>query len=518
MRCTLVAATFVLFTPLLAAKSWEEIRPGIETKPILLVIGHPTSIRWDPPEHPGFVQVVIDRDVHPRVAEAYERFAAIMGEAGDPVYVVLSPYLEPVAAATADNVKSFLDTVAADWNTKRVEIKDAAALAVRRYLIANPKLAALPEPSPHFDPIGGGFFRSVNDFDKVLADQVDYVLSDAPPYAIRATLDYVLDELLQPSGMFVAGQEAESIVAGDTGPLTIEGGHYKWRPEEIHQILGVRDGDIAMFHFVMPYLRAPRDAGETRIQFSLSAADLDAKLAEARVRLLERRRKRPDPRLHLPVITELNARLISAFARVGIESGDQRYVDAANRGIRALLARNFKSGKLLRADGVPALPEDWSATIRALLDVYELSFDLKLLERAVELQRLADLAPPPALPDPVAHLVTPRADAVAKENLVRLAAITGDERWKERAGHSFAGHRQIIIAGSVGGEATSALLQAARATAGDRMIFLVSSKRVRTVLGAWMPYVKDILEIENQPVAAVCVERRCSTPSVKPPL
>ena len=518
MRCAIVSAIFVLFTPLLGAKSWEEIRPGVETKPILLVIGHPTSVRWNPPDHAAYLQVVIDRDVHPRVAQAYERFAAIMGVTGDPVYVVVSPYLEPLAASGPEKVLPFLDALAADWETKRIEIKDAAALAVRRHLIANPELAPLPAPSPHFDPIGGGFFRSATHFDKILADQVDYVLSDAPLYAIRATLDYVLDELLQTSGLFVAGQEAESIVAGDTGPLTVEGGHYKWRPEEIHQILGVRNGDIAMFHFVMPYLRAPRDAGETRIRFSLSEADLDQKLAEARVQLLEVRRKRPDPRLHLAVITELNARMISAFARVGIQSGDQRYVDAANRGIRALLARNFKSGKLLRADGVPAQPEDWSAIIRALLDVYELSFDLKLLEKAIELQRLADLAPPPALPDPVAHLVAPRVDVVAKENVVRLAAITGDEGWMRSAGDAFAKHRQIIIAGDTGGEATNALLQAARASAGDRMVFFVSSKRIRSALGAWMPYVKDILEIENQPVGAVCVERRCSTVSTKPPL
>ena len=110
------------------------------------------------------------------------------------------------------------------------------------------------------------------------------------------------------------------------------------------------------------------------------------------------------------------------------------------------LGHSFRAGKLL----LPGLASDYAAMIRAALALFEASGERKLLEQALAWQRALDahyadadsggyyltaddagdlLLRPHATTDDA----TPNPNAVAAGNLVRLAALTGDTQWRDKA-------------------------------------------------------------------------------------
>lgn len=526
-------ATFVAQVVLLlcapaafAARPWNTITPGAETRPLAVTIGHPTVIAWRTAEHPAFVPVVLDRDLHPTVAEAYLSFASVVGVAGDPVYVVLTPHLEPLAAG-AD--PGFLEHVAARWAADPEELLAETGLALRRHLLGKTP-ADLPRQVPplqRYDWLGGSVYRHQGSFDKALIDQARFVLAHPRSVEARATLDFVLSEFTDPGGAFVAGLRADSLVPRDGKPVVIEGGYAQWTVDELRHLLGPRAADVFSFHhrmtaegnFLAGYnvVGEPRDVGETAARFSLTLPEVEQLVLEARHRLYDVRSKRPDPARHNVLVTEYNGRMISALAKASVLHAEPRYRDAAVRALRAILTRNLRN-TLMRAGDVPASPADYSSLVRAALDTYEATFDPAFIERAIQLQRLADIAPAiDRIPEPVRPLVPAVDDDLEPGNVLRLAAITGEPAWTRRAGDAFARHRQVIVSGDPDREETLALLQAARAEDDpERMLFFARTERIRVRLAAWMPYVAEVVPVEGHPVATVCQERRCRTPTSDP--
>ncbi|HUP44922.1 MAG TPA: hypothetical protein VM779_05365 [Thermoanaerobaculia bacterium] len=119
------------------------------------------------------------------------------------------------------------------------------------------------------------------------------------------------------------------------------------------------------------------------------------------------------------------------------------------------------------------------ALIAGLLDTYEATFELSLIDSAIELQELADRTRFAAIPAPVAQLAPPVEKQLEEKNLVRLAAITGGEGWKARAGAR--DHRQVIVSGAPDRAETRALLRAARGRSG----VMSSMRRPIACAAAW---------------------------------
>ena len=476
-----------------------------ETKPMLLVIGHPTGHGWKTVEHPAFTTRVVDPDLEPRLAAAYTSVARIVGATGDPLYVVVTPYMEPVAASAAD--RSFLDRAATRWATDRDGLLAEAGLAVRRHLLKGGSTSP-PDPrstqdlhqlvrGPLYDHIGGGFFRGTRGnipyFDKSLADQAYYAhaylsawqKSRDPVYAdvVRATLDFVLSDLTDRSGLFVAGLHADSLVAR-AGPEILEGGHYVWQAQEIRNVLGPRIGDIVVFHygakdegnmpkqsdFYQKNVLVPRAQSETIAKFSITRQELDDLLKTARQTLLEVRSKRPKPEMYPAIATSHIASMISALARASIAFDDPRYADAALRAARALRPKNLT-------------PEEHAMLVRGLFDVYEATFDPSLLERANALTPGA----PEQIPEPVAVLA-PKSEVKAP---------------------SLDQFRHVVVAGHSSRDDTEVLVRAVRERQKpDQMLFFVGSESTRRRLAALMPYFNDIAAVD-EPVAMICERRAC---------
>jgi uncharacterized protein YyaL (SSP411 family) len=500
------------------AATWGDPALARQGKPVLAAVGYPSAHEWRVVEHPSFVTVAIDRDVYPHIAEAYRRFASIAGVTGEPVYVVMTPHLEPVAAHGREGLPTFLDEISRRWGTEREQLVAEAGLAVRRYLLEKHDTARVETSplqqvlqSPRFDVVGGSFFRTETSFDKSLDDQVRFALealATGQHEVARSTLDYVVAELQDRSGVFFAAQRADSLVPRG-GPVMIEGGHYMWERSEVEQILGSPLADIFAFHYLLnsegrSVPRLARPTAETRARFSLSEQELQDALRSARQKLFDVRSKRPDPMPHMIVVTESNALTISALARTSMHLGEPRYLDAATRGMRALLKQNRRNGRLFRADNVGALPEDYAALTHALMDLYSATFDPSYISTALEV-RTDWLARPPGgdLPEPVAALFAP-------------PRVTPDPRLDAIAGGS-PGQRQIIVSGEAWRDETKLLLQAARMKLDDNtMVFYVGSNRTRAQLAAWMPHAREVGVGDKQPVAALCQQRTCSTPTTDP--
>lgn len=444
-----------------------------QAKSSLLVIGHPTGHDWKIPQHSSYEVKVIDRDLLPRTADAYTRFAALFGVVGDPLYVVVTPHMEPVAASSSIE---FLDRIAAADHAKLLA---EAGLAVRKYLLSGGPWASDGDwrfkqgneavaRSRMYDHIGGGFFRSPDRFDKSTADQARLALrylgawehDHNPLFAevVRRTLDYALAELQDRNGLFVAGANADSLVPRG-GPVLLEGGYYLWRSAEVRHLLGPKVGDRVVSYYG---IAADRDT------LPLPKGPLTDELRNARARMLEVRLKRPKPQWHSPIVTSYNAEMISALARASVAFDEPRYATAAIRAARALRPRTLT-------------PRDHALFTRALFDAYEATFDIALLERAMSLLP----GEPERVPEPVAALV-PKED-------VRVPSLDDLP--------------QIIIAGDRSRDDTKAMIRAARAE--EAMVFLIDSERTRRRLAAWMPYVSDIVAADKQPVAMLCENRSC---------
>src|SRR5205814_4146347 len=105
------------------------------------------------------------------------------------------------------------------------------------------------------------------------------------------------------------------------------------------------------------------------------------------------------------IVTATNALMISAIARAGLAFGDDHYVYVAQDAMRWLdgamsksmsqatskTTSNPKTKTLLHgSSGGAAFASDYACMVQALLDVYEATYSMRWLTRALELQQQQD--------------------------------------------------------------------------------------------------------------------------------
>jgi len=287
------------------------------------------------------------------------------------------------------------------------------------------------------DHIGGGFHRysvdgnwRVPHFEKMLYDQAQLVLayleaaqaSGDPFFADVAadTLAYVQRDLTDEGGGFYSAEDADSVPpeqANDPAPHKMEGAFYVWRDEEIQEVLGA-DADVFRVRFgVLPDGNAPFDPQSEFVHKNLlytargidevmsatakSREDVEAALARARAKLLERRSTRPRPHLDDKVLTAWNGLMIGAFARAAKMGSEVIYrgqcLATARRAALFIWSNlwNAETQTLLRRyrkgdAAVDGYAEDYAYLIFGLLELFQADGDPRWLERALTLQRRQD--------------------------------------------------------------------------------------------------------------------------------
>jgi uncharacterized protein YyaL (SSP411 family) len=414
-----------------------------------------------------------------------------------------------------------------------------------------------------YDHLGGGFARySVDErwrvphFEKMLYDNaqlldllaIAYRRSGKDLYRRRAyqTVGWLEWEMTTEQGAFCASLDADS--EGE------EGKFYVWSYDEVIGQLGIEDGEFFARHYDV----TPTGNFEGHNIFNrlkpVPRSDADeARLAALREKLLSVRALRVRPGLDDKVLADWNGLMIAALANAASMLDEPRWVDLASRAFdlvahsmarRDRLGHSWRQGKLK----FPGLASDYAAMIRAALALYETTGAPRLLDQALQWQQALDrdyanaelgtyyltAADAQGLvirPAATTDEATPNHNAVAAQNLIRLAALSGDDSWRDKADRLIAAvapliaenlymhlamlnaidlrlrGAEIVVTGQ--GAAADMLLTAARRLAPlDRIVLHAASAEA---LPSKHP-ARAKLDATHAPQAFVCVGETCSLP------
>ena len=416
-----------------------------------------------------------------------------------------------------------------------------------------------------YDHLGGGYARYSTDarwlvphFEKMLYDNaqlLDLLVAawketGKPLYEarIRETVGWTLREMIAQGGGFAATLDADS--EGE------EGRFYVWTEAGIDAALGA---DAALFKAAYDVTPGGNWEGKSILHRNHGAGPFDetheARLAECRATLLALRAERIRPGWDDKVLADWNGLMIAAMANAAAVFGEPRWLEAARTAYRFVAGTMQADGRLFHAhrDGRTrhaATLDDYAAMARAALALYEVTGEKACLVQAEAWVAALDAHYWDAdggyfltADDAEALIVrtksadddaTPSGNGLAAEVLARLALVTGEARYRDRADAliaAFSGQigrnffplatlmnasemlqrgAQIAIAGQRGAEDTKALLDAAfRAPAVARVIAVVEP-------GAELPSTHPAHgkgRVDGRAAAYVCVGQTCSLPA-----
>jgi hypothetical protein len=390
---------------------------------------------------------------------------------------------DPVYGGTGAKANDFRGTKfprAAVWGFLRhhaTRTKDSALAAHVRRTLQQMVLGGI------YDHLGGGFHRystertwTVPHFEKMLYDNGQLVelyaeafRTDPDPLyrrVVAETLAFVARDMTSPEGAFYSALDADT--DGE------EGKHYVWTGEEIAKVLGnAADTEfvkavygVGAPNFEEKYhvLRLPKPLGEIATDLKTTEAQLLERLAPLRARLLAARETRAKPFRDTKVITAWNGLMIAGYARAGEVFREPAYSAAAAKAADFLL-RTLRTpdGRLRRlyaaVPGEKAAPrgngflEDYAYLTHGLLNLHEATGEKRWLDEA---RSLTDVATKWHADEArggfyfTAHDheklfarakegydgATPSGNGLMTRNLLRLAAKTGDVKYRESAGKS----------------------------------------------------------------------------------
>jgi uncharacterized protein YyaL (SSP411 family) len=279
----------------------------------------------------------------------------------------------------------------------------------------------------------------------------------------------------------------------------------------------------------------------------------EARLAALRTKLLAVRDLRVRPGLDDKVLADWNGLMIAALANASLMLGEPSWREMAERAfdfVARTMTRGDRLGHSWREGRLkfPGLASDFAAMIRAALALHEATGRRDYLDRALAWQHAldrdyanaqtgayyltaADAEGLVVRPAATSDEATPNHNAVAAQNLIRLAVLTGDDRWREKADRLIAAiapaavenlymhmallnavdlrlrTAEIVVAGE--GAGAQALLAAARALPSlDRVV--LEARSADTLPQAHPARAK--IEAGSVPQAFVCIGERCSLP------
>jgi uncharacterized protein YyaL (SSP411 family) len=416
-----------------------------------------------------------------------------------------------------------------------------------------------------FDQLGGGFHRYSTDrywrvphFEKMLYDNALLARVYLEAYQVTgdtffaqiaiATLEWVLREMTDPGGGFYAAVDADS--GG------IEGAFYVWSRAEVKSALGEADGDaICRAYGVTSQGNFAQGKNVLHAANEEVNRDTADRISRSKQKLLDVRNQRIRPATDDKILTGWNSLMISAFAFGYQVLRDRRFLDAATSAAEFILKNLKKDGHLFRRyrdreASFAGTLEDYSFLIAAVLDVYEACFDPKWVREALQLNgTMTELfwdkanggfffnrsseAEVIASIKEAYDAPIPSGNSIAAQNLLRLAALTGDEELRMRAKDIFlifgehleesplehtqmlcalefflSSPTQIVIAGQH--------VEAAYAVEISRHFLpnkvLVFTRPGDDELSALVPGIKDKVAVQGKPTVYICENYTCKAP------
>ncbi len=448
-----------------------------------------------------------------------------------------------------------------------------------------------------YDHIGGGFHRYSVDgqwrtphFEKMLYDQAQLVSSYLDAYQItrdefyasvaRETLAYVLRDMIGKEGGFYSAEDAESAEDAQKPEEKGEGAFYVWTKDEIARSLGKEQAEVFDYVYGVQeggnaltdpqrvfagknILYLAHSISDTAKRFQKSPAEVAKLLAESRAKLFAARSGRPRPHLDDKVLASWNGLMISALARASRALDDPSYLQAAQRSAEFILGKLYdpRAKRLLRRYRAgearyEANLEDYAFLTMGLLDLYEASPDVRWLKLAIELTEgqnallyddkhggFFDATGTDAMllfrTKEGYDGAEPAGNSIATLNLLRLAQMTDNRKWREMADRTlalFSGRlnefpqtapqmlaaldyhldkpKQIIIAGQRGKEDTEKMLRAAHAQyIPNKIILLADGGAGQQFLSQYLPFIETVKMRGGKATAHVCENYACKLPT-----
>ena len=320
-----------------------------------------------------------------------------------------------------------------------------------------------------YDQLGGGFCRYSVDaqwmiphFEKMLYDNGPLLglLADAWMATGEArfaqcaeqTAGWMMREMQSPEGGYFSSLDADSEHE--------EGKFYVWTREEAQALLSAEEYALVAAHYGLD--RAPNF--EERHWHLYVAKPLapggETLLAAARAKLVAARDQRVRPGRDEKVLVSWNALAMRGMAHAGRVFGRADWIDSARRALEFVRARMWQGGRLVATykDGTAHLNaylDDYAFLLAALLELLQARFaaaDLEFAEALAEvmLEQFEDREAGGFFftsrdhetlihrPKPGHDNATPSGNAVAAWALGRLAALTGDDRYRRAAEQTIA--------------------------------------------------------------------------------
>lgn len=428
-----------------------------------------------------------------------------------------------------------------------------------------------------YDQLGGGFHRYSVDavwlvphFEKMLYDNAQLIRSYLHLWQItqrplfrritEETIDYVLREMTAPAGGFYSAQDADS--EGH------EGKFFVWTPQEIKAVLAPAAADLFMAYYGVSergnfegknLLHVTYSSEKVAEHFGLSTGEVDQSIAESRRRLFAEREKRIKPARDEKILTEWSALMIHALAEAGVVLDRPDALAAAVKAADFILTHMSQpDGKLYRSykDGRArhnAYLEDYAALVRALIALYEATFELRWLGEASRLARLlidqfGDRANPGFFQTGVAHeqlLVRrkdfidnalPSGNSLTAEALLRLAVLVGNADYRHQAerlcqlmqtamarqptgfgrllgvlNSLLSPSQEVAIVGDPADPATQSLLHEVRRRYLPNTVLALKRPAEESML----PVLAERTLVNGQPAAYVCENYSCRLPVIE---
>ncbi|GAA1285561.1 thioredoxin domain-containing protein [Streptomyces aureus] len=417
-----------------------------------------------------------------------------------------------------------------------------------------------------YDQLGGGFARYSVDrewvvphFEKMLYDNA--LLCRAYAHLWRATgsetarrvaletADFMVRELRTNEGGFASALDADS---EDAEGRHVEGAFYVWTPEQLREVLGEADAELAAQYFGVTQ-QGTFEEGASVLQLPQQEVEVDAaRIEDVRRRLFAARAERPAPGRDDKIVAAWNGLAIAALAETGAYFDRPDLVQAAlaaadllvrlHMDARARIARTSKDG---RAGANAGVLEDYADVAEGFLALASvtgegvwLEFAGFLLDHVLDqftdaesgalYDTAADAEQLIRRPQDPTDNATPSGWSAAAGALLSYATQTGSEPHRtaaERAlgvvralgpraprfiGHGLAvaealldGPKEVAVVGEIGGElhraallgtAPGAVVAAGQPGSGE------------------MPLLADRPLVDGRPAAYVCRNFTCDAP------
>jgi uncharacterized protein YyaL (SSP411 family) len=404
-----------------------------------------------------------------------------------------------------------------------------------------------------FDHLGGGFARYSVDgqwlvphFEKMLYDQAllarvylhAWQVTGAPGYrqVVEETIGYVLRDLRHPLGGFFSAEDADS--EGE------EGRFYVWNPAQVREVLG-DDAEAAMEWYGVT--EAGNFEGNTILNRIPHRGDLlrPPEIESARARLLAARGSRVRPGLDDKVLAEWNGLMLSTLAEAAAATSSGEWLAAA------IATGEFLLRELRRPDGrwlrswqadagakTLAFAADHAALVDGFTRLAEATGEARWIAAAIETAEAMlglfwddeggglfttghDGEALVARPKDLLDNATPSANSMAAAGLLRLAGLTGLDRYQQR------GEAILGLLGPAAGRHPAAfahLLGAVDlldsgitevAVVGDRpdLVAEVQQRYLPNAVLAWgEPYESPLWHAREDGLAYVCRDFACQAP------